>query len=226
MSLRGMVWDDFIIQAERLANNRKNITFDNSRQSVFLEYYEKYRSTFLNDYMKNNTGLDSVAELDRHKNAAVIVCALIDAAPLSRNGQDFTDSFIANETIAVNIALSYMFGSLKKLLSSCKTEAPGCNELGLNKEELTYILDGMDDSGSSGLTKFCLPKPFSAPDEDYPFVMVRDIFFAKEQNKLFHVTLANIFFLIESFSIESLKKDYYKQVLINQLDLQNSNLFC
>jgi hypothetical protein len=203
-----MVWDELSKIVKPFIDNNPNYSFDETKRTMFDKNYQEFRDKFTNFYMKNN--ILKQAETDRHKNAAIIVCALNKTIPVTYKNDHPNKKIIINEMLSVNLALSYMYSSLCELIDEYKDKKNGCPEIGLNREELAYISKRLNDENEQQ-NGYCLPVSFANHNERYADILASEIYYAKEANQLFPVTLANVFFLIESFSIQSLKTDFYKE---------------
>lgn len=120
---------------------------------------------------------DDVQELDRHKLAAIIICSIIKADAIQSIYPYKAKEYIfdGNEKIALDIGLSYMNASLKKLLSRRPQEG-----------------EKFDD--------FILPKA-SMCDTEYISIMCRNLCYAKRDYKLNPIDLANTLFLLEYITL-------------------------
>jgi len=204
MPLREMVWEKICEESPKITNNNSYVLLDSNSKAQFFNNYQTYRDDFFNNYMEE---INPRIELDRHKNAAVIVCAIVEAQVLKSNATNKKNElFIGNESLAVNVALSYMRESLQNQIRIA-AENQGCKEIRLSKEEARFILDNPE------CFIYPLPVPFSCPKNKYSFVLARDIYYAKSRGTLFHVSLANNFFLIENYALEHYKLKYYKSRL-------------
>ena len=131
---------------------------------------------YYND-IKTKVMYDNVQELDRHKLAAIIICSIVKANAIQyiHPYKEKEYIFDGNEKIALNIGLSYMNASLKKLLSRRPHEA-------------------------EKFTDFIFPQA-SMCDTEYVSILCRNLCYAKRDYKLNPIDLANTLFLLEYITL-------------------------
>lgn len=164
---------NFIEEIWNLLNsiNDDSIKIDNSKKDEFTKCFDKYRKYILKHYMSENT-----RELDRHKNAGIIVVSLIEAnviLPCVNIPKDKV--FLGDKIYALTVALSYMLFDLNETLK--------------NKN-----LKSVD--------KYFFPQSFSCENNFFD-VMARNLYYNEENHILDNMVLdlANVFFLIEYITI-------------------------
>lgn len=167
------IWNHVHAQIFNIVNNFPNhFRYNNDSEVKFLQNFERYYNC-----IKAKIMYDSVQELDRHKLAAIIICSIIKADPLQSIYPYKEKEYIfdGNEKIAIDIGLSYMSASLKKLLS-------------LRPEEEKKFED------------FIFPKA-SMCDTDYISILCRNLCYAKKYYELNPIDLANTLFLLEYITL-------------------------
>jgi hypothetical protein len=200
-----MVWSELCEAVKPFIDNNPGYFFDETKEDTFYHNYQHFRDLFIDKYMKKS--IIKPTETDRHKNAAIIVCALIKTEPVLFKNDHPNKKVIINEKLSVNLALSYMYSSLCKLIKNETEKKNGCNEIDLNAEESAYVAEQI----KCGLDGYCLPVSYADHNENFASILASEIYYAKEANQLFPVTLANMFFLIECHHIQALKTEYYKE---------------
>lgn len=171
------IWNSILKQTAEMMEKDKTIIMYRDARSVFEKnfnyYYEMVRSNFMKIQEEN---------LDRHKIAAVTICAILKSDILGPSGgednsQKSGDMFLANEKIALNIALSDMYQSLVEEYDSGR---------------IPYV---------DLIFEYILPKPLSC-DRDYTEVICRDLYYAKKHFALNPLSISNFLFLLEAYSFE------------------------
>lgn len=122
---------------------------------------------------------DPKENLDRHKISAVIICSVLHNDILgvtAKKRSEYSDEvFLANEKIAINIAMSYMYEELK---------------IAFAEGEVPY---------ESLFEKYLFPRPYSC-ERNYDEVICRDLYYTKKHYKLNPLTIANLLFLLEDYT--------------------------
>lgn len=168
-NLKTNIWENVKKQAEWIVKDYPdNFKFNENSRASFFHAFEHY----YND-IKTKVMYDDVQELDRHKLAAIIICSVIQADALQPTHPYKEKEYIfdGNEKIALNIGLSYMNASLKKLLHRYPQE-------------------------EEKFTDFILPEA-SMCDTEYVSILCRNLCYAKRDYKLNPIDLANTLFLLE-----------------------------
>lgn len=172
------VWDAVIKQCSAMMETDKTIVMYTDSEQLFHQNFNYYYNLIVNKFMKLPD-----EHLDRHKIAAVIICAILKSDILGvaysmEAHQSIDDIFLANEKLAVNIALSYMH---QKLIDEFKADK--------------IPFEGIYDN-------YIFPRPLSC-DRDYTEVICRDLFFTKKYFELDPLSIANFLFLLEEYSFEA-----------------------
>ncbi len=129
-------------------------------------------------FIKETVMKKDVNYLDRHKIAALIMCSIVSAKPITVLVDDEEVSF-ANEKLAFSMGMSYLKKWLIETLENQNNAA---------------------DAAKLRHQKFILPKALSCQTE-YPIIMCRDLFYANKYYKLNPITLANTLFLLEYITL-------------------------
>ncbi len=173
------VWNAVIKETEKMMAVDETLVMFTDAENLFYKNFNYYYNLIVINFMKSGD-----KNLDRHKVAAVIICAILESNILGiargeEGRQTIDDIFLANEKIAVNIAFSYMYQELLQEYDNGK---------------IPY--DKLFDS-------FVFPKPLSC-DREYTEIICRDLFFAKTYFQLNPLSIANFLFLLEAYSFEVL----------------------
>ena len=88
--------------------------FNKNSKSIFMEKFDEYENFIKKSFMK-----EEVLTLDRHKIAAILICATIDSNILKQANIQTDESLIfdGNEKLAFDLGLNYMKSSFKSLVS-------------------------------------------------------------------------------------------------------------
>lgn len=172
------IWNAILKEAATMMEKDKSIVMYRDAKSVFEKNFYYYYDLVLYNFMKIEE-----ENLDRHKIAAITICAILKSDILGiLSGEDsrqtIGDMFLANEKIALNIALTDMFQSL-------------ADEYEYGKIPYENVI-----------SEYIFPKPLSC-DRDYTEVICRDLYYAKKYFTLDPLSIANFLFLLESYSFEA-----------------------
>lgn len=175
---RVAIWNAVLKQCSSMMETDKDIIMYTDSEQVFHQNFDYYYNLIIDKFMKLPD-----EHLDRHKIAAVIICSILRADVLGVVNnpecvQTIDDIFLANEKLALNIALSYMH---QKLIDEYKA----------NRIPFEGIFED-----------FIFPRPLSC-DRDYTEVICRDLYFAKKYFELDPLSIANFLFLLEEYSFEA-----------------------
>ncbi len=171
--LKTNIWNNVDQQAQLITKEYPdNFHYNPDSEKNFFQVFDLY----YND-IKTKVMYDDVQELDRHKLAAIIICSIIKANAIQciHPYKEKEYIFDGNEKIALNIGLSYMNASLKKLLSRRPHEA-------------------------EKFTDFIFPKA-SMCNTEYVSILCRNLCYAKRDYKLNPIDLANTLFLLEYITL-------------------------
>lgn len=172
------IWNAIVKECSNMMKKDATLVMYNDSEALFHENFNYYYSLIVDKFMK-----DYDKHLDRHKISSVIICSVLktDILGISRThtgNETIDDIFLANEKLALNIALSDMY---QRLASECKED-----KLPYNEVFPTYVF----------------PTPLSC-DRDYTEVICRDLYFCKKYFELDPLSIANFLFLLEAYSFES-----------------------
>lgn len=172
------IWDAIIKECEREMEKDSSLVMYTDAEKLFYSNFNYYYNLIVNKFMKLKE-----KHLDRHKIAAVTICAILTSDILGIAEEEKykgtpDDIFLANEKIALEIALSDMHRQLKQEFEQGK---------------IPY---------ESVFEKFVFPKPLSC-DREYTEVICRDLYYAKKYFELDPLSIANFLFLLESYSFEA-----------------------
>ena len=171
--LKTNIWKNVQEQAQLIIKDYpQNFKYNEDSRTIFFQAFEHY----YND-IKTKVMYDDVQELDRHKLAAIIICSIIkaDAIQSIYPYKEKEYIFDGNEKIALNIGLSYMNASLRKLLHRNPRE-------------------------EEKFTDFIFPEA-SMCDKEYVSILCRNLCYAKRDYKLNPIDLANTLFLLEYITL-------------------------
>lgn len=171
--LKTNIWNNVQEQAQLIIKDYpQNFKYNEDSRATFFQAFEHY----YND-IKTKVMYDDVQELDRHKLAAIIICSIIkaDAIQSIYPYKEKEYIFDGNEKIALNIGLSYMNASLRKLLHRNPRE-------------------------EEKFTDFIFPEA-SMCDTEYVSILCRNLCYAKRDYKLNPIDLANTLFLLEYITL-------------------------
>lgn len=175
---RKAIWDAIIEKSREMMESDTSLVMYKDSEEIFYKNFNYYHSLIVDKFMKLKDG-----NLDRHKVAAVIICSVLktDILGIARSeecSQQTVDTiFLANEKLALDIALSYMY---RILSSECKDE------------KIPY---------DKVFSDFTFPQPLSC-ERLYTEVICRDLFFSKKYFELNPLSIANFLFLLEAYSFE------------------------
>lgn len=190
---RTAIWNAVIKESSLMMKKDPLLVMYTDSEKLFHENFNYFYSLISDKFMKLKD-----EHLDRHKIAAVIICAILKSDVLGiacghNSSQTIDDIFLANEKLALNIALSDMY---QRLI------------IEYQMEKIPY----------EGIFKeYIFPRPLSC-DREYTEVICRDLYFAKKYFELDPLSIANFLFLLEAFSFEASKIG----IDINKLDAINN----
>lgn len=172
------IWDAIIEKSREMMNDDESLVMYKDSEEIFSENFNYYHSLIVDKFMKLKDG-----NLDRHKVAAVIICSILktDILGIARSedcSQQTVDTiFLANEKLALDIALSYMY---QMLFSEYEDKKVPYDKI---------------------FSDFTFPQPLSC-ERLYTEVICRDLFFSKKYFELNPLSIANFLFLLEAYSFE------------------------
>lgn len=171
--LQKMIWSLTYQFADKICREDENIVSNDLDESARI-----FGESFKNEYFSiiNNNMKADVTTLDRHKVAAITAISIVKANPLTmKNNTNTKSKFVGNESLAINVALSYMLSDLNILLQQNNVER---------------------------VEQYIMPEAWSC-DTEYAMVLIRDLFYTKESKSYNALTLANNFFLLEYITLLS-----------------------
>lgn len=179
--LKENIWKNVIEQVNTIVeSNPGDFRLNPSAEEEFNKQFDYYY-----DFIKNKVMVDDIQNLDRHKLAAVIICAISKAGVMQPTSICKYDQeqyiFDGNEKIAINVGLNYMKSSLKALL--CKRPIE-----------------------SEKFTDFILPQA-SMCDTNYISILCRNMYYAQRYYSLNPIDLANTLFLLEYVTLVQIGVD-------------------
>lgn len=174
------VWNAILDECSKMMEKDSALVMYHDSETLFHENFTYYYTLIVDKFMKSYD-----KHLDRHKIAAVIICSILKSEILGiscnhTGTETIDDIFLANEKLALNIALSDMY---QRLVSECEE-----GKLPYNEVFPTYVF----------------PTPLSC-DRDYTEVICRDLYFCKKYFELDPLSIANFLFLLEAYSFEAFK---------------------
>jgi hypothetical protein len=150
-----------------------------SRMNIIIEYGR------LNKFVKDNFMQANDEPLDRHKCAAAFMVAILTKLEIDRLEQNPKISKLIKEKIAIEIGLSVMITMIKKKIDDIENVA---------------IINYWNNNNNT------INFPPSLCDKgDYVKNWALGLYYARKENKLFALSLANDLFLIESYNREHIK---------------------
>lgn len=172
------IWKAIMEQSRIMMEMDSLLVMYTDSETLFHQNFNYYYSLISDKFMKIKN-----EHLDRHKIASIIICAILKSDILGiacgqNSSQTIDDIFLANEKLALNIALSDMHQRLQQDYKIGK---------------IPY--DGL-------FADFVFPRPLSC-DREYTEVICRDLYFAKKYFELDPLSIANFLFLLEAFSFEA-----------------------
>lgn len=175
---REAIWNAILIESKKIMKDDPSIVMYTDSEKLFHQNFNYYHSLIIDKFMKLRD-----KHLDRHKIAAIIICSILKSDILGiacgqESNQTIDDIFLANEKLALNIALSDMY---QRLLSEC-----GDGKIPYDKIFSDYVF----------------PVPLSC-DRDYTEVICRDLYFSKKYFELDPLSIANFLFLLEAYSFDA-----------------------
>lgn len=175
---RVTIWKAILEQSRIMMEKDSLLVMYTDSEALFHQNFNYYYSLISDKFMKIKN-----EHLDRHKIASIIICAILKSDILGivcgqNSSQTIDDIFLANEKLALNIALSDMHQRLQQDYKIGK---------------IPY--DGL-------FADFVFPRPLSC-DREYTEVICRDLYFAKKYFELDPLSIANFLFLLEAFSFEA-----------------------
>jgi len=188
------VWTLFEFEAHKFCNENDEFVVYKDAKEIFAKSLEYYYFFIMKNFMNND-----VESLDRHKVAAIIVCALLESDPVGISVKAKRNFFyLVNETVALSVALSFMQQQLKD-----EFDYEMDKKIDISKKEIPYekLFDGF----------YSMPESFSC-DRDFGEILARDLYYAKKHFQLNPMSLSIIMFLIElhSFDAAGIKRIYSK----------------
>lgn len=177
IEIKNLIWKLIKEQGESIVEKYPEyFSFNTNSEYIFMQKIDDYTDMVRSQFMK-----EDVVDLDRHKVAAIIICSIVEAGVLKVNYEYNKDNlFDGNEKIAVNIGLSYMKATLKKML------------------------EGINDEGK--FDDFFFPQALTC-ETSYETILCRNLYFAKQYFILNPIDIANILFLLENISLAKYKID-------------------
>lgn len=177
---RTAIWNAVIKESSIMMKKDSLLVMYTDSEKLFHENFNYFYSLISDRFMKLKD-----EHLDRHKIAAVIICAILKSDVLGiacghNSSQTIDDIFLANEKLALNIALSDMY---QRLI-------------------IEYQMGKIPYEGI--FKEYIFPRPLSC-DREYTEVICRDLYFAKKYFELDPLSIANFLFLLEAFSFEASK---------------------
>lgn len=169
-----LLWTKVLEAGGKLSkeNPEQKLVFYYDSEKEFSRQFRDCSDT-IKKYME-----DPHSFLDRHKVAACIICSVLkaDVFGISKKAETKKDTVIfANEIVALNVALSYMYSELQKAFE---------------RGEVPYARLFED---------YVFPKPYSC-DKKYKFVICRDLYFSHTDFDLSPLSIANLLFFLEDYS--------------------------
>ena len=169
-----LLWEKIMEAGAELAkeNSEQDLVVYNDAKDQFSKWFCMYNER-IGQYMKEPSDF-----LDRHKVAASIICAILKADIFGiskKTKQDENTVSFANEIVALNVALSYMYAELNKAF---------------NRGEVPY---------NKLFDEYVFPRPYSC-DKNYKFVICRDLYFSQTDFELCPLSIANLLFTLEDYS--------------------------
>ena len=209
MQIKEVLWKAILNETEKIMKVDSAVVMYTDAKDLFFKNFDYYYSLVLDKFMKTNN-----QNLDRHKIAAIAICSILKSNILGiasgeKSRQIVNNIFLANEKLALNIALNIIETNLK-------------NEI----DDIPY---------DEVFNEFVFPKPLSC-ERDYDEVICRDLYYAKTYFELNPLSIANFLFLLEAFSftahnieinkekMEKLTKTRQLNHIIQDLELVNKGL--
>lgn len=191
---RDVIWNAILIESKIIMKDDPSIVMYTDSEKLFHQNFNYYHSLIIDKFMKLQD-----KHLDRHKIAAIIICSILKSDILGiacgqECNQTIDDIFLANEKLALNIALSDMY---QRLLSECEE-----GKIPYDKIFPDYVF----------------PVPLSC-DRDYTEVICRDLYYSKKYFELDPLSIANFLFLLEAYSFEAT----HVEININKWEELNKN---
>ena len=169
-----LVWKEIIKYCEICMREDQSLVLYTDAEELFYKNFKYFHSYIVKNFMKMED-----ENLDRHKIASVIICAILESniVGICKSERDKLDNniFLANEKIALNVGLCEMHRLLEKEF-----------EAGNIPYERIF-------------EQIALPDPLSC-NRDYTEVICRDLYFSKKHYVLNPISLANFLFLLEAYA--------------------------
>lgn len=164
-------WSTLKRTCQSYSKKDRYLIFDESGFSIFKSKFEALYSDIMKSYMKPN-----VKELDRHKVAAVMIIACIDAKLISYQADKMPKNlvFIGAEMIATEVALSWMIEGLNNAL----------NTAGIRE----------------GIKHYVMPTAFAC-DTPYFEIFCRNLLYAQKNYNLNPLDISEKLFLLEYITL-------------------------
>lgn len=155
---------------EKIKPNYGEIKFEKTKKGSFIEAFIKLYKEVIECYMDENTKC-----LDRHKQAAILICCVLKENILTSQNAPKGKRFVGKYSVALSLGLSFMLDRLNERL------------------EDVYINDKIEDL--TDITALACPT-------EYFDVLFRNLYFEEEkQGSVFVLTLANTLFLLEYITL-------------------------
>lgn len=163
-----VLWIEMLKEAERERKKDKDIIVCKDRRIIFKETFEHLYKKIMET---NMTG--EVVFLDRHKVAAIIICAVIKTKVMEYKVSDDNHVFLGNYYLALSAGLSYLQYELNLVL----------------REQRKPLVD-----------KISFPNVIHGK-LDYKENLISMLYFSDKEGNLNVLALANIIFLLEQFNL-------------------------
>lgn len=183
-------WDAmYVYYMEHKDKELEGIRFNNSVKSQFIEDF-----VFLYNDIKKTYMSAEARELDRHKQAAILLHCTIKNEVFKHDGKVPSGKiFVACEKVGLMLSLSFMLDLLNKKLAQ------------INENRIE---------------KYVLPKAFSC-DTDYFDILVRDLYLqGHKDDGVYILFLAHILYLIEYNTLYERNPEIIKKL---KEDMSTSN---
>lgn len=171
-----IIWKEIIKQCKKYMEEDQTLVLYTDAEELFYRNFKYFHSFIMKKFMI--LGED---KLDRHKIAAIIICAILESniVGISKEERDKSDDliFLVNEKISLDVGLCEMQRLLKKEFEGGK-----------------FPYDTIFE-------EILLPVPLSC-NREYTEVICRDLYFSKIYYTLNPISLANFLFLLEAFTFQ------------------------
>lgn len=171
-----IIWKEIVKQCRKYMEEDQTLVLYTDAEELFYRNFKYFHSFIMKKFMI--LGED---KLDRHKIAAIIMCAILESniVGISKEERDKSDDsiFLVNEKISVDVGLCEMQRLLKKEFEGGK-----------------FPYDAIFE-------EILLPVPLSC-NREYTEVICRDLYFSKMYYTLNPISLANFLFLLEAYTFQ------------------------